>query len=590
MKKRFLLRFPTLCGLIAVVAAAAIAASPTGHWEGAIDLPGTQLEIRVDLETGPEPATFGGTIDIPVQSIRSFQLVDVVVDESAISFRMPNIPGDPTFEGTVAEDDSTIAGTFTQNGQTFPFTIERREAITRSGETPSQGVPGNGLVGHWQGSLRAGPSELRLVLHVDQADGADYVATIDSIDQGANGIPVSQVTFTNGAVSLELAVINATYSAQISGDGAELQGSWKQGPIDSTLVFRRLAAPPDLSRPQDPVKPYPYEEREVFFTGGSPEVTLAGTLTMPRGDGPFPAVVLMSGSGPQDRNETLMGHRPFLVLADHLTRQGIAVLRYDDRGTAQSTGQYAQATHVDFTADARAAFEFLRSQPGIDVHRVGLCGHSEGGVYAPLVAADDEDVAFIVMLAGVGVPLEQLLQRQREDIMRVVGLSEDNRARQLEIGTRIFATIREFGISSDARAKVRGIIEESVADYSAAEREALGLTTSSINQQIAMMMTPWFAELLVYDPAPALAKVRCPVLALNGQRDLQVAWQENLEGIRAGLAAGGNTKITTVPLPELNHLFQHCTTGAIAEYGIIEETMSPEVLARVATWILQDDD
>ncbi len=579
----------TFVGLAALfaLASAANAAAPAGHWEGAIELPNTKLEIRVDF--APEGYAGGGTIDIPVQNIRGFALGDVVVDGRDVSFRMPDIPGDPTFKGVIS-DDSRINGTFTQGGQTFPFALERRASTARPGETPSHGIPGESLAGHWQGSLRQGPAELRLVLHVQGETEDNYKATVDSLDQGAKGIPVSKVQFADGVVRIELARIQAVYEGKLSDDGSEIDGHWKQGPVDAPIVFRRLAAAPELARPQMPQKPYPYAEREITFAGGAADVTLAGTLTMPDGDGPFPAVVLLSGSGPQDRDEALMGHRPFLVLADHLTRQGIAVLRFDDRGVAKSQGNYREATHEDFAADARAAFNFLKAQPDVDLAHVGLCGHSEGGVHAPLVAAEHDDVAFIVMLAGVGVPLAELLPRQQDDLMKVMGVPEDIRQEQRQAQHDVFAILRELGGTAEARHKIRTRLLEVVAKYTPEQLKAMGYSEGVIDQQIGMMTSPWFVKLLRYDPAPTLARVHCPVLALNGTKDTQVACQENLAGIRAGLAAGGNTDVTTVALPGLNHLFQHCQTGAISEYGAIEETMSPEVLTLVSDWILRHTD
>jgi dipeptidyl aminopeptidase/acylaminoacyl peptidase len=299
---------------------------------------------------------------------------------------MLNIPGDPVFDGRLSEDGKHLAGDFTQNGKTAPFALERAEAKQRSGETPSHGLPGVGLLGHWQGSLRPGaaPIELRLVLHVIDGGGGVLKATLDSLDQGANGIPISSITLTNGEVHLELADIQASFQGKFSTDGSEIVGTWKQGALEAGLVFKRLSTSPKLSRPQEPRRPFPYDEEEVKFAGAAPGVILAGTLTRPHGAGPFPGVILLSGSGAQDRDETLMGHKPFLVLADYLANKGIAVLRFDDRGYAHSTGDFAKATHEDFAADAEAAFNFLRKQVGIDPARVGLCGHSEGALRAAI--------------------------------------------------------------------------------------------------------------------------------------------------------------------------------------------------------------
>ncbi len=580
--------------LIMTLASLSIAAAPTeespppaGHWEGAITLPGTKLEIAVDLKApAPKDKAWSGTIDIPAQMLRDFGLADVKVEGPQVGFKMPNIPGEPTFNGTLSADGKHLAGDFSQNGQTFPFALERGVAKRSAGETPSKGVPGKGLTGHWQGSLRpsTAPVELRVVLHVSAGKDGALSATLDSLDQGANGIPVSSIALADGVARLEIAAIKASYEGKLSSDGSEITGTWKQGPVDAPLVFKRLAAAPKLARPQEPHPPFPYAERTVKFAGGGPGVTLAGTLTTPKGDGPFPAVVLLSGSGAQDRDETLMGHRPFLVLADYLTRHGIAVLRYDDRGYAHSTGDYAKATHEDFAADGAAAFQFLRAQPEIDPKRVGLCGHSEGGPHAAIVAAKDKEVAFVVMLAGIGVPVDQLLTRQRQDIMRVSGVAQVATPEEKALADKLFTLLRSGKATSQ---EVRALLEKMAARYTPEQRAATGFTESAIDQQVALLTSPWFIKLLAFDPAPTLAKVKCPVLALNGEKDLQVSFRENLDGIRKGLAAGGNNAVTTRALPDLNHLFQHCATGAVTEYGQIEETMSPEVLQIVTDWILQ---
>jgi pimeloyl-ACP methyl ester carboxylesterase len=563
--------------------------TPAGHWEGAIELPGTQLKIKVDLvePVDEETEAWSGTIDIPAQMIRAFALGEVEVDGSAVSFTMPNIPGDPGFDGQVTDDGEGISGTFRQGGQSFPFSVARAVGVESTGQTPSRGIAGEGLAGIWQGSLRAGPVELRLVLHVDEQEDGSFKASLDSLDQGAMGIPVSSISGADGAVLFEVAAVGGKFEGRFNQDGSEMEGTWTQGGNGLPLVFKRIEKAPDVSKKQDPKKPYPYDEREVTFENADAGITLAGTLTVPRGEGPFPAVVLMTGSGPQNRNEELLGHRPFLVLADHLTRKGIAVLRYDDRGVGASKGNYGKATHEDFADDARAAFEFLKAQEKIDPKRVGLCGHSEGGVHAPIVAANNDDVAFIVMLAGVGVPMDELLKRQRNDMIAVLGLEHVIDPREVELSNRIFDVLRDAGATPEARKQTEELTKQIVALYSVEQRKALQITDAMIEQQRKMMLSPWFVALLRYDPVPTLARVHCPVLAINGDKDVQVAADENLEGIRAGLNAGGNEDVTIVKLAGLNHLFQKCTTGAVAEYGAIEETFNPVALNTVSDWILK---
>jgi pimeloyl-ACP methyl ester carboxylesterase len=519
--------------------------------------------------------------------IRGFALGDVVVDADSVSFAMPDIPGDPVFTGQLSDAGKKIAGTFSQGGQKFPFSVSRTEKNASSAQTPSRGIPGEGIVGLWQGSLRSGPVELRLVFHVDVHEDGSLEASLDSLDQGAMGIPVSAVSANDGKARFEVPAVKGGFEGTFNNDGSELDGTWSQGGGSLPLVLKRIEKAPDVSKPQDPKKPYPYDEQEVTFENANAGITLAGTLTIPRGEGPFPAVVLMSGSGPQNRNEELLGHRPFLVLADHLTRNGIAVLRYDDRGVGASKGSFGKATHVDFADDARAAFEFLQSQPKIDPERVGLCGHSEGGVHAPIVAAENHDVAFIVMLAGVGVPMDELLKRQRQDMIAVLGLQHVINPREIELSDGIFDALRALGDSPEAHEKFDQSMQEVLSLYTPEQLKALNINDTMIDQQRKMMFSPWFVTLLRYDPTPTLARVKCPVLAINGEKDVQVAADENLEGIRAGMAAGGNDEVTITKLPGLNHLFQQCTTGAVSEYGTIEETFNPAALAMVSDWILQ---
>ena len=361
----------TLC-LVLVAAVASLAgeaADPSGHWEGVITLPTTELAIRVDLERSEDD--WAGTIDIPVQGLRGFELSDLVVSDDEIGFAMPNIPGDPAFDGRLSADGKTITGEFSQQGQTFPFKLERKPKVAVKGETPSKGVPGEGLPGVWQGSLRVNAFELRLLFKLEEADGR-LTGTLDSLDQNVNDIPVSKVTVDGRDVRLEVEMIGGTLAGQLSDDGSEIVGEWSQGNQTLPLTIRRLAEAPDLTRPQDPKPPYPYREEQVVFRNDAAGVELAGTFTFPESPGPHPAVALISGSGPQDRDEAIMGHRPFLVLADHLTRNGIAVLRYDDRGYGESTGSFSEATTTDFTADALAAVAYLESRPEVDPKRIGL--------------------------------------------------------------------------------------------------------------------------------------------------------------------------------------------------------------------------
>ena len=561
---------------------------PAGHWEGAISLPNADLGIRVDLSHSG--TSWQGTIDIPVQGLSGSKLDPVKVDGSSVTFAMPGIPGDPQFAGRLAEDANGITGDFTQGEGKFGFKLERKAPpAVATGGAPAVGVPGKGLEGHWQGSLKPMPAiELRLALEIASANAEKPEGVLVSLDQGNARIPISALTEKDGTVHLEAKSIGGVFDGKLNGDGSELAGQWQQGGTTFPLVFKRVAKEVSLippNRPQEPKKPYPYTVEEVAVENKAAGLTLAGTLTLPSGAGPHPAVVLITGSGPQDRDEAVMGHRPFLVLADHLTRQGIAVLRCDDRGFGKSTGNFATAIDADFVDDALAAVNYLRTRPEIDPRRIGLIGHSEGGIVAPRAAARSPEVAFIVLLAGIGVPMEEVLLRQAGDIARVMGLSEERIAKNAAVEREIFRIVRSTKDPAQIEKAVRQVFREQVASLTDEERKALGRTDAMIDIQIKMAISPWSRDILAYDPHATLGLVKCPVLAINGEKDLQVSAKDNLPAIRAALEAGGNHSVKTVELPGLNHLFQTCQTGSPTEYSKIEETFNPAALKLVSDWI-----
>jgi hypothetical protein len=386
---------------------------------------------------------------------------------------------------------------------------------------------------------------------------------------------------------LDVSSFGLVFEGKASADFSTIQGRLKVGDEVLPLDLRRSSGVPEAARPQDPRKPYPFEEIEVEIPNHEAGLRLSGTLTMPPGPGPFPAAILISGSGPHDRNSTISGHRTFLVLADNLTRRGIAVLRYDDRGTARSQGDFHKSTTADFASDAQAAWKFLQNDTRIDGGKIGLIGHSEGGVIAPMVAAKNKDIAFLVLLAGTGIPGERLALIQAEEISRSRGAGEEAIRKQTRMNERLFEVFKARENPETAEAEMRRIITEALAGMSETEKKELNVDEPSLIQNMKGYLAdyPWARYVLAFDPASALRETRCPVLTLNGDKDTQVTADINLAAIEKALQEGGNRRGEIRKLPGLNHLFQTAQTGHPREYGRLDETIAPAVLNLIGNWI-----
>ncbi|MEW6733880.1 MAG: alpha/beta fold hydrolase [Acidobacteriota bacterium] len=438
--------------------------------------------------------------------------------------------------------------------------------------------------GNWEGTLTIGQNKLRLAIRVTKAPDGALIAKFDSIDQGATDLPVDTLTCKDGTVRFELSNFNITYEGTLNKEKTEITGQFKQGPIALPLSFKRIEKATTINRPQHPQKPYPYHEEEVVYENKKDGIKLTATLTLPRSQGPFPAVVLITGSGPQDRDESLLGHKPFLVIADYLTREGIAVLRADDRGVGGSTGNIDQSTSENFADDALAAVEYLKTRKEINTKQIGLVGHSEGGLIAPIVAAKSTDIAFIVMMAGPGLRGDEILYLQGALISKANGAPETAITRNRSTQDRVFTVLRQEKDLTIAEKQLREILNQDLAAMPEEQRRTTN-TNEVIDAMVKRYNTPWFRFFINYDPRPTLKKVKCPVLAINGELDLQVPINENLTAIEAALQAGGNKNYQIVKLPKLNHLFQTSETGSPMEYGKIEETFSPTALKTIGEWI-----
>lgn len=429
--------------------------------------------------------------------------------------------------------------------------------------SPAQATtPASDLAGTWEGPLAVGGQSIRVVFRV-RPDGT---AVMDSPDQGARDIPVDTPMIEGGVVRLTVPALGSKFEGRRSDDGEMITGVLAQGGVTLPLVLTRLS----MARPQNPVPPYPYRAEEVAFDNAeAPGVRLAGTLTLPEGNGPFPAAILISGSGPQDRDETVFGHKPFAVWTDALTRRGIAVLRYDDRGTAGSTGDFAAATSAGFATDADAAFAYLAARPEIDGRRIGLIGHSEGGTIAPLVAQEGVPVAWVVMLAGPAVSGGALLTEQSRVTQVAMGIAPAVVDANVAIQARIMSAVAENASSADATiAAVDPILAEA------------GLTEAQRQGQLGQLRGAWSRWFIAHDPGPALAGLDVPLLALYGGKDVQVPADQNAPAL-----SRLKPDAEVVVLPNLNHLMQPATTGLPNEYEAIETTIDPEALATVVNWV-----
>ncbi|MFO7978691.1 MAG: alpha/beta hydrolase [Bacteroidales bacterium] len=444
-------------------------------------------------------------------------------------------------------------------------------------------VQGQPITGQWSGILKVQGVELTLVFNIHETEEG-LSASMDSPDQGAFGIQVTTITFRDSVLMMEVAPAGIQYEGIVRGE--VIQGVFIQAGQEFPLnLSHKPLEDQQTKRPQEPQPPYPYHSEEIIFHNQQAGINLSGTLTLPEKEGRFPAVILISGSGPQNRDEEVFGHKPFLVLADHLTRKGIAVLRFDDRGVGQSEGDFAQATSYDFAEDVEHGLDFLLARNDIETEHIGLLGHSEGGMIAPIVAAERPgDVGFIVLLAAPGVPGRELLLMQQQAIGQASGLPAEEMQKNRQINEKLFQMLRDSENEAQLRQDITQYLEEAFADTSSIPP---GMSREQfISMQVQQLASPWMINFLAFDPATVLRKVEAPVLAINGSKDLQVPAQENLQAIEQALEQGGNEDVTAMPLEGLNHLFQESQSGLPNEYGTIKQTFSPIALEVISSWIV----
>jgi pimeloyl-ACP methyl ester carboxylesterase len=441
----------------------------------------------------------------------------------------------------------------------------------------ASGCERENIEGIWQGTLKYPGLELRIAFRFSAMPDGELQASMMRPDESEMEIPVSRAVLDGSNLQLEVASVKGYFEGEYQAREGIIQGQWKQGQRSQTLILKRVSEIVKPARSQTPIPPYPYHEEDVTFVNREVDIELAGTLTWPREEHPCPAAILIPGVGAHDRDYFILGHRPFLVLSDYLTRRGIAVLRFDERGVGASKGDRSQATSEDYARDVMAGIDFLKTRKEINPHLIGLIGHSEGGTIASLAAAKSPDVAYIVMMGSPGLPGVEYNYQYEESMGRALGLSEEAIAAKRAFQERVLNVVlqeRDYAVAEEELHRIYQEFDPNITDMQ--EKTA-----------VRRLLSPWFLFNVTHDPGATLRAVRCPVLAVIGEKDLHVPPDGNIEAIGHALEAGGNRDYMVEELPGLNHFFQTAETGAPLEYGKIEETISPIVLELVGVWILE---
>ncbi|MBA3829817.1 MAG: alpha/beta fold hydrolase [Taibaiella sp.] len=448
-------------------------------------------------------------------------------------------------------------------------------------------VAQNKYAGIWQGSISAGGKSVHLVFHIRSTDNK-LTGTMDSPDQGVTGIACKAISEQDDSLYVDMTNMGIAYKGKLTDGG--IAGTWRQSGLVFPLELKKTDNPIELKRPQTPKQPYPYLSEDVLYENADKSIQYGATITIPYGKGTYPAVLLITGSGPQNRDEELFGHKPFAVLADYLTRRGYIVMRVDDRGIGQTTGDMLNATTADFAKDVNRGIDYLKKRKEVNTKKIGLLGHSEGGLIAPMVASARKDVDFIILMAGPGVKITQLMEEQNAAILE--GTDADGHVVMLygKLYRGMENAILSAKDSTDARNRITLTFDSWKKSTPDSVVEKVGLNTEAARDEYVKLFVStynnkWFYYFLSTDPTRYLTKVTCKVLAINGSRDIQVLAKSNLAGIKESLLLAKNRNFTVQELPGLNHLFQECKTCRSTEYGVLEQTIAPKALEAIGNWM-----
>jgi len=450
------------------------------------------------------------------------------------------------------------------------------------------------VVHKWSGVLNAGGQKIELRLNLIQNADKTYSSNWDIPAQKVKGLASSKTELLNNQLAVEIKMIGASYSGSLNMSGDKVDGAWSQSGMSFPLNMETVKEGQEekiFLKPQTPKPPFAYNIKDFVYEGNETKLSYGATLTYPNGDKKFPLIILITGSGRQDRDETIFDHKPFAVIADYLTKKGYAVLRVDDRGAGKSTGDFSNSTTADFAQDVEEHIRYAKNLPMIDTNQIGLLGHSEGGLIAPMVAVRNKSVAFVILMAGPGVEIGELMAMQNEMVLKSAGISQEAINAYIPLYKNLMKTIVSINSTQDANAKAIEIVKNW---YSNTDKNLVKSTTnisseSDINKFATSMSetlsTKWWKYFASYNPQIALQKLKCPVLAINGSSDIQVPAEANLKAIEFALKKAGNKKVTTMKFDGLNHLFQKCTKCTVQEYGELETTIEPEVLEYINNWL-----
>jgi pimeloyl-ACP methyl ester carboxylesterase len=439
--------------------------------------------------------------------------------------------------------------------------------------------------GTWHGKMNVG-NEITMIFHIQQSAGGGLTVSLDVPEQNAKGILTSSKLVEDSLI-VEIEAIRGGFRGKLTNDST-ITGKWVQG-LALPLTLKKTVRAAEAAKPQTPQPPYPYVSEDVVYHNADKSIQYGATLTIPRGNGPFPAVLLLTGSGQQNRDEEIMGHKPFAVWADHLTKMGFVVLRADDRGVGQTNGNVLDATSHDFAEDAKVHLDYLKKRKETDTKRIGIIGHSEGGMIAEMIGAERKDLYFIVLLAAPGIPVIDLMTEQNEAVLSSLGLNKEHVAAYAQLYRGMMLAVTQAPDKGEANKRALAILdkwmEHTPSEVVKATTGIPSVSKEKFAEGFVNAAIPWMKFFIQYDPTPDLKKIRSKVLALNGDRDIQVLSKSNLAGIEASLKKGKAKSFQIVELRGLNHLFQECSKCTVQEYGSLEQTLSPLVLKAVGDWL-----